>query len=136
MKIFSIVHSGEKWSKPCWAEVLLSFESYDIAKQELVNRIIAQVENRKDYSYALWHDENHEDLRDEVLKIPGAEDIAKAYFEREEEQLRMPCAIRDTVIAYVKNEVDATGCYFICQLSGDEPQYHFSIEPNYLVSGG
>lgn len=137
MKIFSIVHSEETWSSPCWVEVPVSFESYEQAKEELVNRIISFVEERKDYAYALWHDDNHEDLRDEILKIPGAEEIAKTYFEREEgEELRMPCAIRDAVIAYVKNEVDSTACYFICQSTGDKPEYHFSVEPNYLVWEG
>lgn len=136
MKIFSIVHSEETWSSPCWVEVPVSFESYEQAKEDLVNRIISCVEERKDYAYALWHDDNHEDLRDEILKIPGAEEIAKTYFEREdEENLRMPCAIRDTVIAYVKNEVEISGAYLICQEDGDQPEYHFSIETNYLVFG-
>lgn len=136
MKIFSIVQFEEPWTSRAWVDVPLSFEDYDKAKEELVNRIITHVEERKDYAYALWHDCNHEDLREEVLKVPGGKEIARLYFEREdEENLRMPCAIRDTVIAYVKNEVEISGAYLICQEDGDQPEYHFSIEPNYLVFG-
>lgn len=139
MKIWTTVLTRDKKYSQVETSVIGSYPCVCLAKNKLASHIAARAEESSEFSFALWNDENHSDLKDCIL---GNENLLKvvdavwitSYFDRCNEQpLKMPSELKAAVKKYVLGELTSSGCYYIyISPNGEDESYHFDIEQNEL----
>lgn len=138
MKIWTIVLTRDKKYSQVETSVIGSYPCVCLAENELASYIAARADASSEFSFALWNDENHSDLKDHIL---GNEKLLKvvdsvwimSFFDRCNDRCMMPPALKTAVKEYVIGEVVSSGCYYIyVSPNGEDESYHFDIVANEL----
>lgn len=138
MKIWTNVCSVDRKYYPIETEVVNSYSKKERACAEMAELIARRIEDRSEFAHAMWYDENHEDFRTFVHECVATNesDGSWDYFYKsdfcktDDNPFKMPLDVRKAVIDYVLNEINATGCYYVCCVDGDV--YHFDVFENFL----
>lgn len=138
MKIWTIVLTRDKKYSQVETSVIGSYSCLCRSKHELASHIAARAAESSEFSFALWNDENHSELKDHIL---GNEKLLKvvdtiwimSFFDRCNNRCAMPPVLKTALMEYVKGELTGSGCYYIyISPNGEDESYHFDIIENKL----
>lgn len=139
MKIWTIVLTRDKKYSQVETSVIGSYTCVCLARNELASYIASRAEESSEFSYALWADENHSDMKDhilgneKVLKVADAVWITSYFGRFNKQPLKMPSELKTAVMEYVLGELIGSGCYYIyVSPNGEDESYHFEIVENEL----
>lgn len=131
MEIYTVTRTEDTSAMPCNTEIEGSYTTRERAVEACVESIMQKVESRCDIAYGLFHDANHERLREEILSVCD-EDEADLYFCRNCKECDLPEKVVDIIQSYVTGEVRSVGGYYIYVSSRDYDEFRFEIIKNNL----
>lgn len=131
MEIYTVVCSEDSLSNPCTNLVCGSYITRERAVEACVEKIMDSIENRCDVAYGVFHDSNHERLKEEILSVCD-NDEADLYFCRDCKECELPEKVWDVVHMYLAEEVKSTGAYYVYVSTGDYEEFRFEIVKNNL----
>lgn len=103
-----------------------SYVTREAAVSALVEWMMERLALRSDLAYAFAHDTNHDDMKDSVVSDRQ---------EGDEEKLKFSGKTEDEVRAYIRNEIDGEGCYYIYNEEWNE-SWHFDLVENDIEING
>lgn len=125
--VFTVVQTTEDSTpKPVRVCALRSFRTLKAARAFCVEHIIRRAQNYANFAWMLAHDENHEDLLENLVAVTGrGGSELDAFFDRTRMQKRAAKWLLNGLRQYLEDEIGEQYYVYCGQLSGDS--YHLDI---------
>ena len=125
--VFTVVQTTEDATpKPVRVCALRSFRTLKAARAFCVEHIIRRAQNYANFAWMLAHDENHEDLLENLVAVTGrGGSELDAFFDRTRMQKRAAKWLLNGLRQYLEDEIGEQYYVYCGQLSGDS--YHLDI---------
>lgn len=132
MKVFTVVRGESSTGYALDDDVLGSFVDKDRAESAMADWIVRLADVDCVFAASLWDDDNHEDFQPEIQRaceLPLAD--IQGFFERGPDgHVRCPMELKKAMRDFVRNEIEATGAYYVCSSVGN--LFHFDVFPNFV----